>query len=555
MNKGIKRAIALVMAITVITMALYACKGKGEDDVDSTAIPVDVTELSQETVDTTAAEATDTTAPSEPEKPSDEELTAIVKEAIGDDAWDGDYASLSSAEKALIKKALSDKGFDAVVTDTGVTFMPSVAEENAMINEAVGEDWDGDFASLTEEQRQKITKKFVDNGYVVVVNDNGIQYITLGEAEEVPFVTAPPVENTTKAAKTTMTTTKRTPITLKDTSSSSAASKTTSTKASSKSKDVPTTLGISADTTKSGEKATVRRGIVPGTTAKNGLTTTTKAAATTAKSSDTATGTTANNSSSNGGSSSGGKSSGGSSGINLNPTGGAGSGNGSGSGNGTTSGGNNTTTTAKQETTKVVPTQHKPSTTYVDKYIKNILNSGSYTLKGTMTNEGISVNLTRYTSGTQSALSIESDEIAVLGKITLYNKNGKFLISFSALKQYAEIDKSELNDYQDIGDMEDSLQDMFTGIDTMGYGGYTSSNGMVCETYTDPDGGGQIKFYFNGSGLQRMISTDEYGNVVVDMKVTLVKGVTDKDAFTIPSSYKKTTIEEIRKKIESMVDA
>lgn len=56
---------------------------------------------------------------------SQDELLQIIRDAIGDKNWNGNYKDLTDKQKEAIEKALEEKGYDAEVTDNGVEFSGS----------------------------------------------------------------------------------------------------------------------------------------------------------------------------------------------------------------------------------------------------------------------------------------------------------------------------------------------------------------------------------------------------------------------------------------------
>lgn len=213
----------------------------------------------------------------------------------------------------------------------------------------------------------------------------------------------------------------------------------------------------------------------------------------------------------------------------------------------------------------------RPQVTYMDRYVKKILDGGVYTLEAEIKGEGVSLPYTTYTNGTDIAqemsitnlLAQEADlplGLSKIGKVRTVVKNAnssnpKAYLVIPALGGY--VDLGEDSDIQEeFGSMQgmgaDSyLEDMLM-LDRLEYYGMTSGVGYVCETYLIPGEDAAISFYFTDTGSYQgvvkceMIDT-QTNQVVMTMEMRLYDRVTNKNAFNV--SGKKISLSELKGKL------
>ncbi len=222
--------------------------------------------------------------------------------------------------------------------------------------------------------------------------------------------------------------------------------------------------------------------------------------------------------------------------------------------------------------------QDLPPVRYLQKYVIDILNSGSYTAKTEMVNDGIAVPMTVYKNADNMAYEMTvSDlmaatlqkEYPVLGKIT-----GSSKIGFVAQNTSSSNPKLYLNtpmgyiDMQDMAKTEgadftsEDLQSMFKELsggigdiftkefNTLTYVESKGSGNYWCESYVSPDKTVGYSFYFTSRGLSRIEIVDLATNQVQKITVELSPGVTNKDAFK--PTGKKMDMDAIKKFVEGI---
>lgn len=406
MKNRIIKLTSFLLVLVITASVLYSCKG-GDDEESTTE------EQAGEAIATTVGDTTELTSSTVPQN----EIDNIVMAALGDDA-----------------------------------------------------DWDGDYSSLTNNQKTNIIEEMYNRGYVARFNDDELIVVTKEEYETAQ-------KSSTSSGS-------------KDLSDETASTGTTA------------TSGQKVSTTAKGVTTTARRGIVPGTTAKNGITTTTKkSSATTTKAGAT---TTAAGSGSTSTTSSSGGSGGGDVGEGQIP---------------------------------------KPSVTYLDKYVINVINSGKYTIKMLMKNDESTTAFTHYVDGENTSTVLVVTDKGVKFTAKLINKNDKHYIVVPLFAKYAEVTNDDIGSIvdEDLSDVS-IIKGLFKEMDKWEYRGITSITGMNIESYKDSNGTIQ-KFYFNSSGLQKVESVSN-GNTET-MNIVIESGVSSDQAFVIPSGYKKTNFDDI----------
>ena len=174
MKKDWFRAIAAVLCVTIIVTAVAACGKSNKEPADSLI-------------------ASETFVPATVQAMEDEQLDALIKEVAGDD-WDGDYSKLTPAQRSEIQKKLSDAGYKADITDSGVTYFsytPTASAEE--ITEAVravlgDETWTGQYADLSDDEKEAVRDALRERGYDAQIGAAGFEF--KGEADRKQETTA-----------------------------------------------------------------------------------------------------------------------------------------------------------------------------------------------------------------------------------------------------------------------------------------------------------------------------------------------------------------------------
>ncbi|NLO45560.1 MAG: hypothetical protein GX107_03550 [Clostridiales bacterium] len=378
-----------------------------------------------------------------------------------------DISTTGDIADEVIATAASD------VTEPAKSTVPQ-SEIDMIVKAALGDstEWNGDYSTLSKKQKTDIVNAAYDRGYIASFNGNSISIVTKSDYE------ASQGSSSLSSLTDKVSTTGRTggaPI------------------------EIITNKTVA--TTVKGVTTTARRGIVPGTTAKSGITTTAKGVTTTSnKSSSTAAGS---------GSSTGAST--------TNTPGGVGE-----AGEGQI---------------------NKPDVTYLEKYVINVINSKKYTMKMVMNEDDSNIKLTHYVDNgkTSTVCVISYGGLQFTSKFI--SMNGKSYILIPLFAKYAEVSKDDVGDYMDdsFGDMMD-ISAMFGEMGSWEYQGITRVTGMNIESYKDASGT-VWRFFFNSSGLQRIDSVSN--GVSETFNIVIESGVSSKDAFVIPAGYTKTSFEDL----------
>lgn len=170
------------MAICFVSFSFASCKGSNDDvTLVSDDKWRDAVNASADT-GTTYGRLTD-----------DEIKTVvegIVREETGDDSytWDGSYSSLTDEQKDKIEdKIAQDNKIRVEINDSGISYdkiVPTYEEIVKYINDTVGDElkeqhgddyvWNGDYTDLTDEQQDEVEQVIDDDGYDVIVDDDGV---------------------------------------------------------------------------------------------------------------------------------------------------------------------------------------------------------------------------------------------------------------------------------------------------------------------------------------------------------------------------------------------
>ena len=164
MKKEFGRTVAAVLAVSMTVSLIAACGRKGKEPADSLIASESYSEA------TVAA-------------PAQDELDAMIENALDGQDWDGDYAKLTDQQKKNVQKALAKKGYDATVSDQGIAYFgytPTASpEEISEIAEKTlnGKQWDGKYNSLSDDDKLAIRDALREEGYDVELGDRDFTFL------------------------------------------------------------------------------------------------------------------------------------------------------------------------------------------------------------------------------------------------------------------------------------------------------------------------------------------------------------------------------------------
>lgn len=145
---------------------------------------------------------------------------ADVVEVLGPDntGWDKDYGKLNDEQKEKIEEHFKAQGTPVDVKSDGVYYItpattkPPVKVPTAEVVEALGSDsgdWDFDYGTLSNEQKEVLKKRFAEKNIPVVIESDGVYFVNPSDFDvlitEVESVTvdASVTENESVTEKTT----------------------------------------------------------------------------------------------------------------------------------------------------------------------------------------------------------------------------------------------------------------------------------------------------------------------------------------------------------------
>lgn len=167
MKKDWIRALAAMLAVTLTVCTIAACGRSKKEPADSLV-------------------ASETFIPATVQEVDDDELTALIKEIVGDD-WDGDFSALTQEQRLAIKKALAEMGYNATVTDNGIVYYeytPTADEEeiaDAARTALDNESWSGSYADLSDDEKVAVRDELRKRGYDAEIGEKGFEF--KGEAD------------------------------------------------------------------------------------------------------------------------------------------------------------------------------------------------------------------------------------------------------------------------------------------------------------------------------------------------------------------------------------
>ena len=173
MKSHFLRAASIVMCLALITTAFTACKKGSKGGEEGVTI---------------AGDAWSQGVPASRVDLTEEEIIALVKEALGDKTpagFNGDLATLSSDEIALVRAKAEEHGYYFMKNEDGTfTIQKSVSLVNvsdgsvvALVEDALGEDaakdFNGDLSSLDKDELEKVREYAEDKDVYIVTDENG----------------------------------------------------------------------------------------------------------------------------------------------------------------------------------------------------------------------------------------------------------------------------------------------------------------------------------------------------------------------------------------------
>ena len=201
----------------------------------------------------------------------------------------------------------------------------------------------------------------------------------------------------------------------------------------------------------------------------------------------------------------------------------------------------------------------RPNVTYLDKFVINVLQSGSYTMQTELKADGYAMPMTTYSNADNFAIKMSMgsamadmmgapDVFGKLGDIRLIttnmNSNPRMYLAWSG--GYTELEGEGVDEMKEMFMDAESERSMLSTMqfDALVYCGYETHQGYIVETYKLPEENLMYCFYFDSQGLAKWEIIDMSTNQVTEtITVKLTAGVTDKNAFKV--SGKKYTMEEM----------
>ena len=202
----------------------------------------------------------------------------------------------------------------------------------------------------------------------------------------------------------------------------------------------------------------------------------------------------------------------------------------------------------------------RPNVTYLDKFVVNVLQSGSYTMQTELKTDGYAMPMTTYANGDNfelkmnfgSALAEMMGAPAVLGQsgqirlITTGMNSSNPHVYFCWPGSYTELEGKGVDEIKELFMDTESERSMLSAMqfDSLVYCGVQTYQGYIVETYKMPEENLMYCFYFDSQGLAKWEIIDMSTNQVAEtITVKLTAGVTDKNAFK--PSGKKTSMEDM----------
>lgn len=196
---------------------------------------------------------------------------------------------------------------------------------------------------------------------------------------------------------------------------------------------------------------------------------------------------------------------------------------------------NGTTTAAApsaEDTKKELLDEGKKAadTTLKKTVIDPVIKSGTFTIDGSISAEGMNVATTfAFRNSKDYSISFNVGGIGM----RVFSNNGKYYLALTTLGLYSEIPQDEFEDYKDMADAFDSKDAKYVKTTTVKDGGVT----YTCEEYKSDDG--TIKYYFNSKKeWKRMEIID--GDSAFIWKINSFKNTAKASLFEVSKFWKKS---------------
>lgn len=174
MNNRLRHLTAMLLALCLV-FSLAACNNDNNPEENTTLDNV-------APADDTWREAVPNAGKVKMPALTPAEIDALIASALGHGVdWQGDYATLTDAQRTILKAAFKRAGYTVEITDNGVVFdTESLVDLNGddvetLIRQAVP-DWDGSYAGFTAAQKEAIRTAFEQAGYAVEITLEGIVF-------------------------------------------------------------------------------------------------------------------------------------------------------------------------------------------------------------------------------------------------------------------------------------------------------------------------------------------------------------------------------------------
>ena len=171
MKIRIQKAICLVLTLSLLA-AFAACGKNGAEPADSLTVNESYTQATEPRME-------------------DSEIDKIIHKVLGDTKWEGDYSALTEEQRTDIQTELRKKGYEAIVTEKGITFFeytPTADEEeiSEVVEKVLGEEkeWDGNYGSLSDKEKEAVKDVLVDRGYDVEVGQDDFVFKNEADRKE-----------------------------------------------------------------------------------------------------------------------------------------------------------------------------------------------------------------------------------------------------------------------------------------------------------------------------------------------------------------------------------
>ena len=161
----------ICVLLTLSFLVAFASCGKSKEPADSLSVNESYTQATEPRMEET-------------------EIDEIIQKVLGDTKWEGDYSSLDDAQRLIIQAELKNKGYDVIVTENGITFFeytPTADKEeiSEVIEKVLGnKEWDGDYNSLSDNEKEAVREVLVGRGYDVDVGENNFEFKNEADRKE-----------------------------------------------------------------------------------------------------------------------------------------------------------------------------------------------------------------------------------------------------------------------------------------------------------------------------------------------------------------------------------